>query len=122
MKLNDLLEQKLHLLVAVILAIFCLTIDFNSFGLNKTVGMAYDMGTIAKLVCLASLLLSFIGYFILALLKYRTQKVLSLIYLSDILPAVIVSYTKAHEVSIVFSVMSIVVSCINIVSSFKNKV
>ena len=62
MQLNNLLERKLYLLVAVILAIFCLTIDFDSFGLNKTVGMAYDMGGISKAVCLVSLLLSFIGY------------------------------------------------------------
>ena len=121
MQLNNLLERKLYLLVAVILAIFCLTIDFDSFGLNKTVGMAYDMGGISKAVCLVSLLLSFIGYSILSLLKYQTQKVLSLVYLSDIVPAIILSYTKTLEVSIVFGVMSIVVSFINIISSLKNK-
>jgi len=123
MQLNNLLERKLYLLVAVILAIFYSTIDLDSFGFNKTVGMAYtyDAGIISKAICVVSLLLSFIGYSILSLLKYKTQKVLSLVYLSDIVPAIILSYTKTPEVSIVFGVMSIVVSFINIISSLKSK-
>jgi len=121
MQLKHMLQRKLYLIVAIILAIFCLTIDFNSLGLNKTVGSAYDIDSIAKIICLFSLTLSFIGYSILSLLGYQTQKVLSLIYLSDILPAVLLSYINAHEISVVFGSMSIVVSCINIISSLKPK-
>ena len=119
MQLNHILQRKLYLIVAIILVIFCLTIDFNSLGLNKTVGSAYDTDSIAIIICLVSLILSFIGYSILSLLGYQTQKVLSLIYLSDILPAVLLIYIKAHEISIVFVSMSIIVFCINIISSLK---
>lgn len=121
MQFNHLLEQKLYLIVAIILALFCLTIDFDSFGLSKTVGTAYELGNIAKTTCLASLLFSFIGYAILSLLGYKTQKFLSLVYLSDMLPAILLSYTKAPVVSIFFGVMSIIVSCINIIRSLKVK-
>ncbi|MBC8643993.1 hypothetical protein [Flavobacterium lindanitolerans] len=121
MQLNYILQQKLYLIVAIILAIFCLTIDFNSLGLNKTVGMAYDIDSIAKIICLVSLILSFIGYSILSSLSYQIQKVLSLLYLSDILLAIILSYTKQYEISIVFGLMLIMVSCINIIRSLKNK-
>ena len=121
MQLNNLLERKLNFIVAVILLIFCFTINFNSFGLNKTVGMAYDIGGIAKLTCLVSLFLSFILYSILSLLKYKTKKVLSIIYLSDILPAIILIFMKAYEISIIFSLMSIVVSVINFLNSLRAK-
>ena len=89
MQLNHMLQRKLYLIVAIILAVFCLTIDFNSLGLSKTVGSAYDTDSIAKIICLISLTLSFTGYSILSLSGYQTQKVLSLIYLSDILPAIL---------------------------------
>ncbi len=121
MLLNLILQRKLYLLVAIILVAFSLTIDFNSLGLSKTVGIAYDVDGIAKIICLVSLILSFIGYSILSLLGYQTHKVLSLIYLSDILPAVILNYTKTHEISIVFGGMSIVVFCVNIICSLKTK-
>ncbi|MDQ7960416.1 hypothetical protein [Flavobacterium lindanitolerans] len=122
MQLNYILQQKLYLIVAIILAIFCLTIDFNSLGLNKTVGMAYDMDSTAKIICLVSLLFSFIGYSILSLLRYQTQKNLSLLYLSSILLAVVLNFIKQHEISIVFGILSIVVFSISIVRSLIHKI
>lgn len=122
MQLNYILQQKLYLIVAIILAIFCLTIDFNSLGLNKTVGMAYDMDSTAKIICLVSLLFSFIGYSILSLLRYQTQKNLSLLYLSSILLAVVLNFIKQHEISIVFGILSIVVFSISIVRYLIHKI
>ncbi len=118
----NIFNQKLYLIIAIILAIFCLTIDFHSLGLNKTVGMAYGMDSIAKIICLVSLLLSFIGYSILSLLRYQTQKKLSLLYLSSILLAVVLNFIKQNEISIVFGMLSIVVFSISIVRSLIHKI
>lgn len=122
MQLNHILQRKLYLLVAAILAVFCLTIDFNSLGLSKTVGMAYDVDSIAKIICLVSLLLSFIGYSILSLLSYQTQKNLSLLYLSNIVLAFVLSFIKQHEISIVFGILSVVIFFISIIRSLIHKV
>lgn len=122
MHLNHMSQRKLYLIVAIILAIFCFTIDFNSLGLNKTVGMAYDIDSLAKIVCLVSLTLSFIGYSILSLLGYQIQKVLSLLYLSNILLAFVLSFIKQHEISIVFGILSVVIFFISIIRSLIHKV
>lgn len=118
----NIFNQKLYLIIAIILAIFSLTIDFNSLGLNKTVGMAYDMDSIAKMICLVSLLFSFIGYSILSLLRYQTQKNLSLLYLISILLAVVLNFIKQNEISIVFGILSIVIFSISLIRSLIHKV
>jgi hypothetical protein len=118
----NIFNQKLYLIIAIILVVFCLTIDFHSLGLNKTVGMAYGMDSIAKIICLVSLLLSFIGYSILSLLRYQTQKNLSLLYLSSILLAVVLNFIKQHEISIVFGILSIVIFSISLIRSLIHKV
>jgi hypothetical protein len=118
----NIFNQKLYLIIAIILVVFCLTIDFHSLGLNKTVGMAYDMDSTAKIICLVSLLLSFIGYSILSLLRYQTQKKLSLLYLSSILLAVVLNFIKQHEISIVFGILSIVIFSISLIRSLIHKV
>lgn len=118
----NIFNQKLYFIIAIILVVFCLTIDFHSLGLNKTVGMAYGMDSIAKIICLVSLLLSFIGYSILSLLRYQTQKNLSLLYLSSILLAVVLNFIKQHEISIVFGILSIVIFSISLIRSLIHKV
>jgi len=122
MKFNTLLEHKLYITALVLLiGLLCFT-DIDTLGINKTVGMAWNLVDLGTLICLISLLFSFIAYSILALLKYPTHRILSLIWLGDILPVVIISkLSRINEVAILFGIVSIVVLVINVIFSIRTK-
>jgi hypothetical protein len=94
--------------------------DLENFGLNKTVGYAYDISNVAKLLCLSSLICSFIAYLILAIFKYRTSRIISSIYIVTIFLAVTADNFFFYP-TVVFSLawLSIIVSILNIIAAIK---
>jgi hypothetical protein len=114
------IEKKLYLVVGIILALMIVTIDLGNIGLNKTVGFAFDIKNFGKQICLISLGLSFIVYFILAILGYKTIKSLSILY-------VVIAFVNVYSIifleypmiTLILSSVSIIISAINVIMSIK---
>lgn len=109
------IEKRPYLLVGLILMLMLVYVDFQHFGINKTVGLAYDLEGISKLLCLVSLVVSFVSYFILSICKLEIVSSISYTYVFTILFAVAVCiYTTYYFLVFSFSFISIIVLILNV--------
>lgn len=112
------IEKKLYLTVGIILTLMLTTVDVSNIGLNKTVGFAYDITTLGKSLCLISLCISFIAYFILAILGYKTSKEFAILYVLIAFVSVdLLIFREYPMIVLILSLTSIIVSTINIIKS-----
>ncbi|WP_417353445.1 hypothetical protein [Flavobacterium alkalisoli] len=83
------------LLVSTLLAILYFTgsPSVGTYGVNKTVGWAWDITNYAPFVALFVLILCLFGYIIMWVLKFKVSKVASLINLGSLIVALAVGST-----------------------------
>lgn len=114
------IEKKLYLIVGIILALMIVTVDLSNILLYKTVGSAFDMTNFGKLICLISLGVSFLIYFLMAILGYKTIKHLSIFYVAiAFLNVYSIIFPEYPTIILTLSFASIIISIVNIYMSIK---
>ena len=112
------IEKKLYLPVGILLGLIITTMNFDKIRLNKTIELAYNISDIGKLICLFSVIISLIIYFILAILSYKTSKKLSILYIVITFMAVILSSIFNFSTIVFFlALVSVITSTANITVS-----
>lgn len=115
------IDKRPYLLIGVILIMLLCYIDIDNFGLNKTVGFAYDLKNVALTLCLASLIVSFLGHLILSILKFKIATSVSYTYIFSILIAITFGiYSDFYFLVFSFGFISLVLLILSIIIAIKS--
>lgn len=112
---NFILERKMFAVILFIIAsvVVLEKIDEN-FGVSKTVGWAYDWIFFNFVICFLSCVLFFIIYSIIALLKFKTNKTISLAHLILIIIVAYLYKILDVRISLFLNLLSIILFLVNI--------
>ncbi len=119
---DDLFQKRMFLLILLIYIFFSLFTGQKEFGINKTVGWAFDFyETMSPLIFIFLFFLFFILYSIIAICKWRTNKTLSMIHIVTIL--ISIYFFEIYRIGFLqfCNFLSILIFLTNIISSFINR-
>lgn len=80
MKLKNLFETKMYLIILLCLPFLIRFSEIENYGFNKTVGWAYDISGFTMYFVKYIVFAFFIGYLFLAIIKAKTNFILSIIH------------------------------------------
>ena len=80
MKVKNLFETKMYLIILLCLPLLVRFSEIDNYGINKTVGWAYDFSGFTMYYVKYIVFAFFIGYLFLAILKAKTNFILSIIH------------------------------------------
>ncbi|WP_299519668.1 hypothetical protein [uncultured Flavobacterium sp.] len=80
MKVKNLFETKMYLIILLCLPLLVRFSEIENYGLNKTVGWAYDISGFTMYYVKYFVFAFFIGYLFLAIIKAKTNLVFSIIH------------------------------------------
>jgi len=99
---------------AIFYFIFFESIKFGMYGINKTVGRAFDICSLALLSSFLSLIVFVLGYSVLSLFKTRVNRVVSMIHIACIAFLVILHICKSYCIlKVLLSIGAVVIFFIN---------
>lgn len=95
--------------------------EIQTVGVNKTVGWAYslDRKFFFSLLFFISQIVFIIGYFIVFILKRKTQYYLSLIHFELILLTLVLMSFENFNLTVIACILSIILFFINIYKSYR---
>ena len=80
MKVKNLFETKMYLIILLCLPLLVRFSEIDNYGINKTVGWAYDFSGFTMYYVKYIVFAFFIGYFFLSIIKAKTNYLLSIIH------------------------------------------
>ena len=80
MKVKNLFETKMYLIILLCLPLLVRFSEIENYGINKTVGWAYDFSGFTMYYVKYIVFAFFIGYFFLSIIKAKTNYLLSIIH------------------------------------------
>lgn len=80
MRLKHLFESKMYLIILLCLTLLIRFSEIENYGFNKTVGWAYDFSGFTMYYVKYIVFAFFIGYLFLAIIKAKTNYILSIIH------------------------------------------
>ena len=80
MKVKKLFETKMYLIILLCLPLLIRFTEIENYGINKTVGWAYDISGFTMYFVKYIVFAFFIGYLFLAIIKAKTNFILSIIH------------------------------------------
>ena len=78
--MKNLFETKMYLIILLCLPLLVRFSEIDNYGINKTVGWAYDFSGFTMYYVKYIVFAFFIGYLFLAILKAKTNFILSIIH------------------------------------------
>ena len=96
--------------------------DIKTFGVNKTVGWAYDISNetiFTAILFTCSQILFIIGYLVLFLLRRKTNYLISIAHFELIILSLALLSYENFKINIVLSVVSLILFFVNILKSDK---
>lgn len=123
MTFDKLVQKRMLLLIILLLMIFTYFGGIGNVGINKTVGWAWDISNWVFFTKNGSWLISIIGYGILALLKYSTNKKLSILHLIFITLTFVAEDILNTDLRLVLTLnlISVMVFLINLSWAIRNR-
>lgn len=121
MTFDQLVQRRMLLLVTLMLMLLTYIGGIGSVGINKTVGSAWDITNFTFYAKNGSWIVFIVGYAILALLKYRTHKVLSIVHLILITLIFISTNILTSSLIMILTMLSIVIFILNFVWSIMHR-
>lgn len=94
---------------------------FGQAGLNKTVGWAYDLCGLSMLLAYLSSLLFTLIFGIVGLLRYQTNKILSIINILLLVFSLPVTVYIHCEIALLIGLVNLAMLVINVGSSIMNR-
>jgi hypothetical protein len=116
-KLLHLFETRMFLIVLLLptLLVFLSGKEyFGTVGINRTVNWAWDFRNLIFGFTFITSCIFLIGYGIIALLKYRTSRYWSLLYIGIIAVSAMLNNSAYYEIITILVLLSLVVFIINI--------
>lgn len=80
MKVKNFFETKMYLIILLCLLLLVRFSEIENYGINKTVGWAYDISGFSMYFIKYILIIFFIGYLFLAIIKAKTNYIISIIH------------------------------------------
>lgn len=80
MKVKNIFERKMHIIMLLCLPLLIRFSEIENYGINKTVGWAYDISGFTMYYVKYIVFSFFIGYLLLAIFKAKTNYHLSIIH------------------------------------------
>jgi len=80
MRIKHLFETKMYLVILLCIPLFIRFSEIENYGINKTVGWAYDISGFTMYYVKYIVFAFFIGYLFLAIIKAKTNYILSVIH------------------------------------------
>lgn len=80
MIVKNLFETKMYLIILLCLPLLVRFSEIENYGINKTVGWAYDISGFSMYFIKYILVMFLIGYLFLAIIKAKTNFVLSIVH------------------------------------------
>lgn len=80
MKVKNLFETKMYLIILLCLPLLVRFSEIENYGINKTVGWAYDFSGFTMYYVKYIVFAFFIGYLFLSIIKAKTNYLLSIIH------------------------------------------
>jgi hypothetical protein len=80
MKVKNLFETKMYLIILLCFPLLIRFSEIENYGLNKTVGWAYDISGFTMYYVKYIVFAFFIGYLFLSIIKAKTNFVLSIVH------------------------------------------
>lgn len=129
MKFGRLVQKRMFFLTLIILISLLYFGRMGHIGFNKTIGWAWDLSNWSFFIQIGSWPLFIIGYGILALLRYRTNKKISILHLILIVVNLITLFFASKSffnislslIILLFNLISIILFLINFVWTIRNK-
>ncbi|KGO79298.1 hypothetical protein Q762_14480 [Flavobacterium cauense R2A-7] len=119
---DNLFQKRMFLLVLLIYIFFIFFIMPKDYGINKTVGWAWDFYEFySPLIFISLFYLFFIFYSIIALCKWKTNKTISIVHFITILISIYFFEFYSFGFLQLCNFLSILLFLINIIWSFINR-
>ena len=107
------------ILILVFILINLFTKNYKHYGINKTVGLAYDITEFSPLIFLFSFYIFLFIYGILALSKKETNLAISIVHTIMIIVSAILLENSNNGFLMIFNCISIIVFILNMFKSLK---
>lgn len=120
--IKTIFTKYLFLLLVLYVIVALSFSDFSTYGVNKTVGWAYDISDLNFLIGLTysfSILLFLIGYGILAILKRKTIFLISVVHFAIIIFSIFFDKIGVSIITLSLFIVSIGLFIINLIKSYK---
>lgn len=124
MKFDDWVQKRMFLFMVLFIVLAIISGRNDLFGLNRTVNWAWDFSNWFFYSNMASWPLFFIGYGIIALLKCRTNRSLSLIHLILVSAILMVYYLPLESMAFIIITLkglSFFVFALNLIWAIANR-
>lgn len=125
--MKQIFERRFLLLIFIVLFIIFFTTfvtgesEIGAWGINKTVGWAWDLTPINLLIFLSTSTIFLLLYSILTLLKYRTNKTLSIIQVILMVTIAIFYKPIGQYILFLLNFLSIIIFISNLIWVIKNR-
>lgn len=107
------------ILILVFILINLFTKNYKHYGINKTVGLAFDITEFSPLIFLFSFYIFLFIYGILALSKKETNLAVSIVHTIMIIVSAILLENSNNGFLMIFNCISIIVFLLNMFKSLK---
>ena len=114
------LQLLLYVLLALTVSVFIFfgSSKFGTYGVNKTVGWAFDICSLVLLSVVVSVLIFILGYCILSLFKTRVNRLVSIIHTAIVLLIIYLLlildvYNNYCTLQVLLSLISVIIFFIN---------
>ena len=123
MTFDKLIQKRMFVLIIILLMIFTYFGGIGNVGINKTVGWALDISNWMFFAKNGTWLIFIIGYGILALLKYWTNKNLSILHLILITLNFVAEDILNTDLilTLILSLISLIVFIMNFLWTIRNR-
>lgn len=126
MNFKDIFRKHMFSLILILLILTTLGNNIiggnNTYGMNKTVGWAYDISNIRFWVATIfplSKLLFLVGYFVIFILNRKTIFLYSFLHFFLIVTSILFSFLEFPSTSLILFFISIILFGFNIFKSYK---
>ncbi len=121
MTINRVFQTKMFALIAILSLYLIYYFSSRDFGINKTVGWAYNFREISYVITCLLCFLSTTIYGILAILKWKTNTLLSILHFSLILLSIIFDHLLNYDLVMWLNLISMLTLVGNLILSIRNR-
>ena len=107
------------ILIVVFVLINLFTKNYKHYGINKTVGLAFDITEFSSLTFLFSFYFFLFIYGILAVIKKETNLIISIVHTIMIIVSAILLENSENGFLMIFNCLSIIIFLLNMFKSLK---
>ncbi len=117
MQISKIYQQRLLILFSIVMVAVFITNDgkMGTYGINKTVGWAWDLLSINFSILIFSSILFLFTYLILSLLKYRINKIFILVHLVLMILIMVLFMTISPLIILILNILAIAIFFTNLV-------